>query len=86
MASIPVDSEAPLRDWAAFADFRPPDIETIDDDGNPRDWAAFEKRVEEIRRRGGLPSEAGELVAFLLSDRAAYMTGAVINIDGGTDF
>lgn len=36
--------------------------------------------------RGGLPSEAGELVAFLLSDRAAYMTGAVINIDGGTDF
>ncbi|HKV22130.1 MAG TPA: SDR family oxidoreductase [Mycobacterium sp.] len=36
--------------------------------------------------RGGLPHEAGELVAFLLSDRAAYMTGAVINIDGGTDF
>lgn len=36
--------------------------------------------------RGGLPHEAGELVAFLLSDRAAYLTGAVINIDGGTDF
>ncbi|MDG4669172.1 SDR family oxidoreductase [Mycobacterium sp. 236(2023)] len=36
--------------------------------------------------RGGFPHEAGELVAFLLSDRAAYMTGAVINIDGGTDF
>lgn len=36
--------------------------------------------------RGGFPQEAGELVAFLLSDRAAYMTGAVINIDGGTDF
>lgn len=36
--------------------------------------------------RGGRPHEAGELIAFLLSDRAAYLTGAVINIDGGTDF
>jgi NAD(P)-dependent dehydrogenase (short-subunit alcohol dehydrogenase family) len=36
--------------------------------------------------RGGRPQEAGELIAFMLSDRAAYMTGAVINIDGGTDF
>ncbi len=36
--------------------------------------------------RGGRPHEAGELIAFLLSDRAAYMTGAVVNIDGGTDF
>ncbi|GAT07464.1 SDR family oxidoreductase [Mycolicibacterium novocastrense] len=36
--------------------------------------------------RGGSPNEAGELIAFLLSDRAAYMTGAAINIDGGTDF
>lgn len=37
-------------------------------------------------RRPGRASEAGELMAFLLSERAAYMTGAVINIDGGTDF
>jgi NAD(P)-dependent dehydrogenase (short-subunit alcohol dehydrogenase family) len=36
--------------------------------------------------RGGKPQEAGELIAFLLGERAAYMTGAVINIDGGTDF
>ena len=36
--------------------------------------------------RGGKPEEAGELIAFLLGERAAYMTGAVINIDGGTDF
>jgi NAD(P)-dependent dehydrogenase (short-subunit alcohol dehydrogenase family) len=36
--------------------------------------------------RGGRPREAGELIAFLLGDRAAYMTGAAINIDGGTDF
>ena len=36
--------------------------------------------------RVGRPREVGELIAFLLSDRAAYMTGATINIDGGTDF
>lgn len=36
--------------------------------------------------RVGRPREVGELIAFLLSQRAAYMTGALINIDGGTDF
>lgn len=34
----------------------------------------------------GRPEEAGDLFAFLLSPRAGYLTGAVINIDGGTDF
>jgi NAD(P)-dependent dehydrogenase (short-subunit alcohol dehydrogenase family) len=37
-------------------------------------------------QRGGRPHEAGELIAFLLGDKAAFMTGAAINIDGGTDF
>jgi len=36
--------------------------------------------------RPGQPTEVGELVAFLLSQRSAYLTGALINIDGGTDF
>jgi NAD(P)-dependent dehydrogenase (short-subunit alcohol dehydrogenase family) len=36
--------------------------------------------------RLGAPREIGELYAFLLSARAGYLTGAVINIDGGTDF
>jgi len=36
--------------------------------------------------RAGHPAEAGELIAFLLGERAAYLTGAAINIDGGTDF
>jgi len=36
--------------------------------------------------RIGDPREAGELIAFLLSKKAAYLTGALINIDGGTDF
>jgi 3-oxoacyl-[acyl-carrier protein] reductase len=36
--------------------------------------------------RPGHPEEVGDLFAFLLSNRAAYLTGALINIDGGTDF
>lgn len=36
--------------------------------------------------RIGEPDEVGELIAFLLSPKAAYLTGAMINIDGGTDF
>ncbi|MEX5711913.1 SDR family oxidoreductase [Parafrankia sp. FMc6] len=37
-------------------------------------------------RRPGTPGEVGDLFAFLLSPRAGYLTGAVINIDGGTQF
>lgn len=36
--------------------------------------------------RPGRAHEAGELMAFLLSERAAYLNGAIVNIDGGTDF
>ncbi|MGP4057491.1 SDR family NAD(P)-dependent oxidoreductase [Mycobacterium sp. 4D054] len=36
--------------------------------------------------RAGLPTEIGPVVAFLASRRNSYMTGANINVDGGSDF
>jgi 3-oxoacyl-[acyl-carrier protein] reductase len=33
--------------------------------------------------RLGQPEEYGDLVAFLCSERAGYLTGAVIPLDGG---
>ncbi len=36
--------------------------------------------------RAGRPEEIGPVVAFLASRRNSYMTGANINVDGGSDF
>ena len=36
--------------------------------------------------RAGQPDEIGPVVAFLVSRRNSYMTGANINVDGGSDF
>jgi len=33
--------------------------------------------------RSGTPEEIGEVVAFLASERASYVTGATIAVDGG---
>ena len=33
--------------------------------------------------RCGRPEEVAELICFLLSDRAAFMTGSIVAIDGG---
>jgi 3-oxoacyl-[acyl-carrier protein] reductase len=46
--------------------------------------AVEEQAATEVpARRLGTPEEYGDLVAFLCSDRAAYITGTVIPIDGG---
>jgi 3-oxoacyl-[acyl-carrier protein] reductase len=36
--------------------------------------------------RLGRAEELGEMIGFLLSERAAYTTGLIANVDGGTDF
>lgn len=43
-----------------------------------------ETRVKSIPlRRAGYPDDVAELVVFLASDRASYMTGQAINVTGG---
>jgi NAD(P)-dependent dehydrogenase (short-subunit alcohol dehydrogenase family) len=36
--------------------------------------------------RAGSPPEIGAVIAFLASKRNSYMTGANVNVDGGSDF
>jgi 3-oxoacyl-[acyl-carrier protein] reductase len=45
------------------------------------DAAAIDSLVP--MKRAGKPQEVAELVAFLASEHAAYITGQVISINGG---
>ncbi|MGI0130930.1 MAG: SDR family oxidoreductase, partial [Thermoplasmata archaeon] len=36
--------------------------------------------------RAGLPDEVASVVTFLVSRRNGYVTGANVNVDGGSDF
>ena len=50
------------------------------------DLLAQEWKLQPALERPGTPDEIGDVYAFLLSQRAAYLTGAVISVDGGTNF
>jgi 3-oxoacyl-[acyl-carrier protein] reductase len=57
--------------------------ERLADQGGSLDGAEEAARTQVPAGRLGTPEEYGDLVAFLCSDRAAYITGTVIPLDGG---
>lgn len=51
--------------------------------GGEADVQAFMARIP--LKRAGTPEEVAELVAFLASDKAAFMTGATLDLSGGLE-
>jgi NAD(P)-dependent dehydrogenase (short-subunit alcohol dehydrogenase family) len=41
-------------------------------------------RADRPLQREGTPNDAAEAVAYLASERARYVTGIVLTVDGGT--
>jgi NAD(P)-dependent dehydrogenase (short-subunit alcohol dehydrogenase family) len=74
-----IASEA-LRGWAASVGVDGNDLYAL--------MAAVDKHFGHPAHlpRAGAPEEIGPVVAFLASKRNSYMTGANINVDGGSDF
>jgi len=73
ISSIPVECEAPLRDWAAFDRYVPPDPLKIDDLGNPIDWGQRAEHIAKTKENGGLAS--GGLSHGFMYMRLFYLRG-----------
>ena len=67
-----------------FNAVRPGFIATEIMEAIPRDSAVYDSYVQNTPLGGvGEPSDVAALVAFLISDEARWITGTVINVDGG---
>jgi len=77
--AIETDALAAMRNQLAEARGLPPE-------GLLEHVMVEEWHMDVALGRPGRAEEVGELFAFLLSPRAGYLTGATVNIDGGTDF
>jgi NAD(P)-dependent dehydrogenase (short-subunit alcohol dehydrogenase family) len=51
--------------------------------GKTREEAERDMVSQSVLGRAGEPSELADVIVFLASDRASYVTGAVLNVDGG---
>jgi 3-oxoacyl-[acyl-carrier protein] reductase len=60
----------------------PGPIVTAMTDALPDDWQAWATATVPLGRLG-IPEEVGAVVAFLCSDPAGYVTGALVPVDGG---
>jgi 3-oxoacyl-[acyl-carrier protein] reductase len=69
-----------LKGWAKAVGIDPDDLYAI--------MAGIEKEFGHPAHlpRAGNPEEIGSVIAFAASRRNTYMTGANINVDGGSDF
>ncbi len=69
-----------LKGWAASVDIDPDDLYAV--------MAGIEEHFGHPAHlpRAGDPAEIGAVIAFAASPRNTYMTGANINVDGGSDF
>ena len=54
----------------------------VEQDENPERLEKILHRMHPIGRIGNA-SEIGEVIAFLASDRASFMTGSIVTVDGG---
>lgn len=69
-----------LRHWATSVGIDPDDLHAI--------WRGIDEHFGHPSHlpRAGDPSEIGPVIVFAASPRNTYMTGANINVDGGSDF